>query len=359
MCTKFMVQYMLKWPEVGSYREVNAMSEVSGNSGNLRSGTRLAIRISHLIFVWATALLLLAGGCSDNTEKVTVDFSKTVPVARPGAQGPAHSPVRVAVAAMVSPKETLELYRQLLTYLGHKLGREVELVQRKTYGEVNELLGKGLIDLAFVCSGPYVTGKDKYGFVLLAIPEVHGHPTYSAYLIVNKESPFQRLEDLKGRTFAFTDPDSNTGRLVPLAWLAALNTTPEAFFGRIIYTYSHDNSIMAVARGLVDGATVDGLIWDYYEKKNPAFTSKTRVIKKSELFCIPPFVASRQFPAADRERIQNLLFGMHQDPEGKKILTELMIDRFIPPQDEWYNSVRQMEKQLNRLKDEPHAPPKP
>jgi len=335
------------------------MAELIRVSGILKSDKRLASRISCLIFALAIGVLLLAGGCRDDTEKVTVDFSKTVPVARPGTQGPANPPVRVAVAAMVSPKETLELYRQLLTYLGHKLGKEVELVQRKTYGEVNELLGKGMIDLAFVCSGPYVTGKDRYGFVLLAVPEVHGHPTYSAYLIVNKESAFHRLEDLKGHTFAFTDPDSNTGRLVPLAWLAALHTTPEAFFGRIIYTYSHDNSIMAVARGLVDGAAVDGLIWDYYEKKNPAFTSKTRIIKKSELFCIPPLVASRQFPAADRERIQNLLFGMHQDPEGKKILAELMIDRFIPGRDEWYDSVRQMEQQLNRLKEEPHAPPKP
>ena len=95
-----------------------------------------------------------------------------------------------------------------------------------------------------------------------------------------KAAPFNWLEDLKGHTFAFTDPDSNTGRLVPLYWLAALHTRPETFFGRSIYTYSHDNSIMAVARGLVDAAAVDGLIWDYYAKKNPAFTSKTRIIKK-------------------------------------------------------------------------------
>jgi len=335
------------------------MTELIRGSGNLKSGKRLAIRIFCLIFTLATGFLLVVSGCSGDTEKVTVDFSKTVPVTRPGAQGLANPPVRVAVAAMVSPQETLELYRQLLTYLGHKLGKEVELVQRKTYGEVNELLGKGMIDLAFVCSGPYVTGKDRYGFVLLAVPEVHGHPTYSAYLIVNKESIFQRLEDLKGHTFAFTDPDSNTGRLVPLAWLAALHTQPETFFGRVIYTYSHDNSIMAVARGLVDAASVDGLIWDYYEKKNSAFTSKTRIIKKSEPFGIPPLVASRQVPPADRERVQNLLFAMHQDPEGKHILTELMIDRFIPPRDEWYDTVRQMEQQFSRLKDEPYAPPKP
>ena len=309
--------------------------------------------------VLALGLALLTGGCNRDSDKVAVDFTKTVPVARPGNQGSANPPLRVAVAAMISPKETLEVYRQLLTYLGHKLGKNVELVQRKTYGEVNELLGKGLIDLGFICSGPYVTGKDRYGFVLLAVPEVHGHPTYSAYLIVNQASTFHRLEDLKGHTFAFTDPDSNTGRLVPLAWLAALHTRPEQFFSRIIYTYSHDNSIMAVGRGLVDAAAVDGLIWDFYAQKNPAFTAKTRIIKKSEPFGIPPLVASRQFPPAERERIQNVLFAMHQDPEGKKILAELMIDRFIPPRDELYDTVRQMEHQLGRLKEEPHAAPKP
>jgi phosphonate transport system substrate-binding protein len=309
--------------------------------------------------VLALGMALMISSCSRDSDKVVVDFSKTVPVARPGDRTSTNPPLRVAVAAMVSPKETLEIYRQLLTYLGHKTGKDLELVQRKTYGEVNELLGKGLIDLAFVCSGPYVTGKDKYGFILLAVPVVHGQPTYSSYLIVNKESAFHRLEDLKGHTFAFTDPDSNTGRLVPLYWLAVMHTRPEKFFGRMLYTYSHDNSIMAVRRGLVDAAAVDGLIWDFYEKKNPAFTAKTRIIKKSQAFGIPPLVASRQFPPADREQIQNLLLAMHQDPEGKKILAELMIDRFIPPRDELYDTVRQMEQQLARLKDEPLAPTKP
>ncbi len=321
---------------------------------------RLILRYAGLApGVFALGLALMLSSCGRDTDKVVVDFSKTVPVARPGDQRSANPPLRVAVAAMVSPKETLELYRQLLTYLGRKTGKDLELVQRKTYGEVNKLLGKGLIDLAFICSGPYVTGKDRYGFILLAVPEVHGQPTYSSYLIVNKESAFHRLEDLKGHTFAFTDPDSNTGRLVPLYWLAAMHTQPEKFFGWILYTYSHDNSIMAVGRGLVDAAAVDGLIWDFYAKKNPAFTAKTRIIKKSQPFGIPPLVASRQFPPADRERIQKVLLAMHQDPEGKKILAELMIDRFIPPRDALYDTVRQMEQQLAELKDEHHAPPKP
>jgi len=257
---------------------------------------------------------------------------------------------------MISPKETFDQYRQLLAYLGQKLGRDLEFVQRKTYGEIDELLGQGQIDLAFICSGPYVAGKERYGFMPLVIPQVQGDHFYRSYLIVNKNSSFHRLEDLKGHTFAFTDPDSNTGKLVPTYWLAQLKAQPETFFGGLIYTYSHDNSIMAVARGLVDGAAVDGLVWEFYQVRNPAFTSKTRVIKKSEPYGIPPLVASRQLAAKIQEQVREVLFAMHQDPEGRQILSELMIDRFVPIQEEWYDNMRKMHLQLTRFKDKPHAP---
>ena len=257
---------------------------------------------------------------------------------------------------MISPKETFNLYRQILAYLGRKLDKDLEFVQRKTYGEIDELLQKSQIDLAFICSGPYVSGREKFGFAPLAVPEVRGSHFYRSYLIVNKDSSFQRLEDLKGRTFAFTDPDSNTGRLVPTYWLAEIQEKPETFFSRIVYTYSHDNSIMAVARNLVDGATVDSLIWDFYQAKTPAFTAKTRIIRKSEPYGIPPLVASRDLPAPMKQRLREILFTMHQDPEGKKILAELMIDRFIPPQEAWYENLRRMNQSLAGQKDKPHAP---
>ena len=103
---------------------------------------------------------------------------------------------------------------------------------------------------------------------------------------------FHRLADLRNYIFAFTDPDSNTGKLVPTYWLSLINERPETFFSKTIYTYSHDNAIMAVAKGLVDGAAVDGLIWEYYHHKNPVFTSETRIIRKSEPYGIPPLVTS-------------------------------------------------------------------
>jgi phosphonate transport system substrate-binding protein len=306
--------------------------------------------------VLALGLVFIISGCSGDSDKTVVDFSKTVPVARPGERASPTPPLRVAVAAMISPKETFDLYRQLLAYLGHRLNRDLEFVQRKTYGEIDELLRRGEIDLAFICSGPYVAGKERFGFESLAVPEIHGSHFYRSYLIVNKASAYRHLEDLRGRTFAFTDPDSNTGKLVPTYWLAQMQEKPEKFFSRIVYTYSHDNSIMAVARNLVDGASVDGLIWEFYQEKNPAFTSKTRIIKKSEPYGIPPLVASKNLSAETKERIRQILFSMHRDPDGKKILTELMIDRFIAPQEEWYDNLRKMYRQVAGGKDKPHGP---
>jgi phosphonate transport system substrate-binding protein len=223
--------------------------------------TNASLQTRRLLTRLLVFLLVCLPACGGDGDTRVIDFSKTIPVARPGTATQNRPVLRVAVAAMVSPKETFVYYRQLLDYLAGNLGWQVELVQRKTYAEVSELIGKGQIDLAFVCSGPYAAGKDRYGFDLLATPEVAGSHFYRSYLIVNTDSAFQRLEDLRGRTFAFTDPDSHTGKLVPTHWLSEMREQPDTFFGKTIYTYSHDNSILAVARGLVDGAAVDSLVW--------------------------------------------------------------------------------------------------
>ena len=296
-----------------------------------------------------SAALSFLYACEGEIDTRVVDFSKTVIVEQPGRQSSDNPSFRVAVAAMISPKETFVYYRQLLDYIGNSMGRDVQLIQRKTYGEINKFLGKGQIDLAFICSGPYAHGKEKFGFELLATPEIQKSHFYQSYLIVNKASQFKDLEDLRGQVFAFTDPDSNTGKLVPTYWLGQMSERPETFFSKTIYTYSHDNSILAVAKSLVGGAAIDGLIWEYYHRKNPIFTSKTRIIRKSETYGIPPIVASRFLAPDLKDRIRQVLFSMHRDPGGQKILNELMIDRFTPAQDAWYDSIRNMELNIASL----------
>ena len=300
-------------------------------------------------FLFAT--VAYASGCGSGSDAVVVDFEKTVAVERPKGPAPESAQLKVAVAAIISPKETFVYYRQLLDYIGQKMGREIQFIQRKTYGEINDLLAKGQIDFAFICSGPYVVGKEKYGFQLVATPEVQNSHFYHSYLIVNKTSEFRTLDNLRGHVFAFTDPDSNSGKLVPTYWLWQMGETAERFFRKTIYTYSHDNAILAVARDLVDGAAVDGLIWEYYNNKKPIFTSKTRIIRKSEPYGIPPIVASNSIPAELMTKIRRLLFSMHQDPQGQAILKELMIDKFIAPQDKWYDSIRRINLELASLEN--------
>jgi len=149
---------------------------------------------------------------------------------------------------------------------------------------------------------------------------------------------------LRGRHFAFTDPMSNTGRLAPTHMLAQMNETSETFFGNTTYTYSHDKSIEAVARKVVDGAAVDSLVWDYMNPKNPVFTSRTKIIKKSEPYGIPPVVVSPFLDPDLEGRLQSLFLHMHEDEPGKEILSKIMVDKFVEVDDRIYDSVRMMKK---------------
>ena len=307
----------------------------------------------------ASALFALLSGCGGDADYKPVDFSKTVAIAHPDTGTSRENVLRVAVAAMISPKETFIYYRELLDYLGKHSGNSVQLIQRKTYDEVNALFPQGQIDLAFICTGPFAASREKFGFEALATPQIRGQPFYQSYLIVPKDSPYQSLDDLRGRLFAFTDPNSNTGAMVPRFWLAEMGETPESFFSRTIFTYSHDNSILAVAKGMVDAAAVDGHQWEYFAHFSPAYTSKTRVIRKSQPVGGPPLVASARLQDEVRLKIQELMLSMHTDPEGKRILENLLIDRFVAPREEWYEPVRAMIAALPNPAKEPHAPQNP
>ena len=289
---------------------------------------------------------IFLNGCMGDSDATVVDFSERMIVERSGDASRDDEHFKVAVGSIMSAQETVVFYHQLLEYIADKLGRKIKLVQRKTYSEINELVGMGRIDLAFICSGPYAVGKEKFGFKALAMPRVRGSHLYQAYLIVNKGSSFQKLDDLRGKSFAFTDPESNTGKLVPTYWLSESGATPEDFFGNTIYTYSHDNSIRAVAMSLVDGAAVNGQVWEYYNHSDPVFTAKTRIIKKSQSFGNPPVVASSHLPNQMKVRIRGLLLNMHRQPEGKKILNELMIDNFISPKEKCYDPILAMKENM-------------
>jgi phosphonate transport system substrate-binding protein len=263
---------------------------------------------------------------------------------------PGQAPLRIAVAAMFSPEETLSVYQELMDYIASKLGRPVELKQRRTYQEVNDMLGAGKLDAAILCSGPYVYAKRQYGVELLAVPVINGSPTYRSYIIVSSSSTAASLEELHRKRFAFTDPLSTSGYLYPVYALMSRGRQPATFFAKTLFTYSHDTSIEAVAEGVVDGAAVDSLIYDYLQNTNPSLVAQTRIIHRSPPFGATPIGVPRSLDPEIKGALRTLFLGLDRDPVGQGILARLGVDRFIPGDDGLYDNIRQMLRVVERAR---------
>jgi len=290
------------------------------------------------------AVLQLMVGC-DQTPQKKISFEKREHIVAGKKNGKG---IRIAVGGMITPREGFAYYRQFLDYIGEKMGQPVEFVDREDYAEINKLVAARQVDVAFVCGGPYVDGKKEFDMELLAAPVAYGETVYYSYIIVNKTSPFQQLSDLRGKRFAFTDPLSNSGKLVPTYMLAKMKETPESFFGKYSYLGSHDKAIQAVAEGVVDGAAVDSLIWEYANRTSPKFTSKTRIILKSLPYGIPPVVVPKGLDAGLKERLRKVFLEAHTDPKGADILQKMHIDRFVMINDKAYDSIREMKTWLDK-----------
>ena len=278
-------------------------------------------------------------GCLSDDEVITIDMEEIDTTIKTQSN---ITSLKIAVSAMISPTETIVYYEDLLEYISKKTNHPIELVQRETYEEINDLVESQYLDAAFVCSGAYIDGREKFGMELLVAPVVKGKPVYYSYIIVPIDSGVTSFEDLRGNKFAFTDEMSNSGKLSPTYMLALINETPDSFFSGYIFTYSHDKSIEAVAKGLVDGAAVDSLIWDYNSAKNPIYTNKTKIISKSQPYGIPPIVVHPDTNPDFKIELQNILLTMHEDPEGADILTKINIDKFTLINENAYDSIYEM-----------------
>lgn len=292
------------------------------------------IMIIILVFIGIT-------GCSKKEKAVAIDIEEKQEVAVEHNVSD-EKPLRIAVGGMITPREGYIYYKKLLDYIGEKIGKKVIFVDREDYSQINNLLKKSNIDVAFVCGGPYIDGHKEFGMELLIAPMAYGKAVYYSYIIVSKDSPIKSFKELRGTRFAFTDPLSNTGMLVPTYMLAKMNETHDSFFKSYDFTYAHDKSIKAVAMGVVDGAAVDSLVWEYANLINPEFTSKTRVIEKSPPYGIPPVVVRPGLDPELKEKLRQSFLNIHKDKKGMEILKRMFIDKFVVVDDTAYDSIREM-----------------
>ena len=298
------------------------------------------------IYLAMVSFIVVVGfvSCTNiNKQQVKVDFTdstKNMKMARKDTV----SPIYVAIASITSPRETFIYYHDLIDFISKKLNRPVLIKEKKTYEEVNNMLARGEVSFAFICSGAYINAKAKKEVRLLVAPIIDHETYYQAYIITKKNSPVHSFSGLKNHSFAFTDPISNTGFMYPKSLLNKLSTNEASFFSKTIFTYGHDVSIQMVDKGVIDAASVHSLIYKYIERNYPERVQNVKVINESQKFGMPPVVTPENLDNKCFKRLQDIFLTIDKDSTGVKIIKKLGIERFVKIDDSIYNSVRNLKK---------------
>lgn len=230
-------------------------------------------------------------------------------------------------------------------YLQRELGRPVTFVQRRSYREVSELLLAEKLDAAWICGFPYVRYRDRMR--LLAVPTWEGEPLYRSYVIVpGSDQTTQSIGDLGGKIYAFSDPDSNSGWLVPNSLLFRLGKDAATFFRKSFFTWGHRRVVDAVAVGLAQGGSVDGYVWETLKLQHPEITGQTRVAQRSAQYGFPPFVTRSRLPAGDFKQLQEVLVAMRSKPAGQGLLRKLNLDGFQVAPESVFNGIAENMRML-------------
>jgi len=228
-----------------------------------------------------------------------------------------------------------------------QLDRPVVFVQRGNYREIVDLLRTGKIDSAWLCGFPYARYRRE--LQLVAVPLWRGQPYYQSYLIADAAATHIRnLSDLRGKVFAYSDPDSNSGFLYPQYALTQAGRNPASYFSRTFFTWAHRKVVEAVSLGLAQGGAVDGYVWETLVEIAPALTAGTRIVETSPLFGYPPFVARRDLPDSEVRRLREVLLGMGSNAQGAELLGRLRLDGFTPGSISLYDSIAAMAEKVQR-----------
>lgn len=260
-------------------------------------------------------------------------------------------PIRVMMAAAFVSEAGVSVYAEIFHYLGEKLEREIEYISGFSYDTINTMLDSGMVDVGFICGLPYIMKRDKPqpNIELLLAPVMKGNkykdmPIYYSYIIAHKDSKFNSFSEFKGSRFVYNDEISNSGYNMPRAHLINMGET-SGFFGKVIRSGSHEESIRMVAIGEADLSAVDSLVYDYDRAKNPKYIRQTKIVEILGPVGIPPIVISLKTPLSIRQKIRDILIGMKADPVGRAILDKALLDRFTIVDDSNYNGIRKLLKQ--------------
>ncbi len=298
--------------------------------GRIKSTPKLLILFLFILAV-GVALYIYIFGKQNSLPAVDFTVGYTAEPYRAEMQTKA---LKIAMISILNREETYRYQRQLVKAVAEKMGRSPLLVQRASYAEIVQLLESGSVDAALLSTGAYAAYGKGRGFTPLVMQQRSGSALYHGLIIVPANSKAATLMDLKGKSFAFTDPLSYSGHLSVLRMLKEKGENPNTFFGSSHFTLSHDKTLRAVSKNFFDGGSITTLVYDYYSKKQPEMLKDIRILAELPSAGTGPLIVRSSY--SEKEKLKAVLLSLHEDPEAAAAMNELLIDRFVETNEHYY-----------------------
>ena len=257
-----------------------------------------------------------------------------------GAAEPAQTPLILAVHPYLPSEEIHKRFTPLAEYLGKQLGRPVQVRVGRDYDQHVEAIGLNSVDIAFMGPASYVLLGERYGAKpLLARIEVNGKPRLSGYIVTNVNSALRNLADLHGKRFAFVDPDSTMGAIVPRYVMQEAGVTLKTL-GAYQFLGGHKNVALGVLSGDYDAGAVKSEAYDEMAARG------LRVLAKLPEVSEHLFVTRSDMPSKQVALLRQALLQLKNEAEGAVIMRAINKDMtaMVPVVSADYDNLRQIQR---------------
>lgn len=255
--------------------------------------------------------------------------------------------ITYGVIPVAGAERLQDTFGKVAKYLQKVLGIKVKLVTPSDYAGVIVGMAHKHIDVAYFGPKSYCEAAKRSNAeaVAVEIDAQAGIPGYYGYIITKRGSGLKTIADIKGKKWAFTDPNSTSGTLVPTVFFANHGIDPQKYFSRVIYSGSHEASIIAVKNGKVDAASTNNL--DFNRGLGKMWSKNDfNIIWKSKLIPGSPMAVRKDLP----ESLKMAIKGAFISYNDKDNLKKMKILGYAPATDDMFDGVRKMIKFKESLK---------
>lgn len=267
-----------------------------------------------------------------------------LPLASP-AFSQTRDPARLRIALL--PDENAATIIQnaapLKAYLETALGKTIEIMVTTDYSSMIEAMRFGRIEVAYFGPLSYVLAKSRAPEIEpFAVGIERGSPTYNGVLIAQAGGSVTKVEDIKGKSFAFGDQASTSSHLIPRAYLAKRGLVAGTDY-TAVHLGAHDAVARAVQSGQIPAGGLSKAIFDNLVQRGTINATKVVEIGLSDPIPNYPMVMQGNLAPALKESIRNAFLTM----KDAEVLKSFRIQGFAATDDKAYDVLRETAKVLN------------